>query len=146
MKIKLFQYLSFLSIFIFSVFLFSCSSPSFKVLDADVQNGVVMEAKYWRGFFESKGNGFGLRLTNNSGAPIKNGVIILDDKYKHTVQGLYSVEKGLIKDSIISRDEQITFRFDEDINNLDYFDVKEQNYFPKTVKLEYNSVSVTWKF
>ncbi len=129
-----------------SLILISCSSPSFKVLDADVNNGIVMEAKYWRGFFESKGNGFGLRLTNNSNGPVINGVIILDDKYKHTMEGLYSVEKGLIKDSVIRKGEQITLRFDEDINNLDYFDVNEQNYIPKTVKLEYTSGAVKWKF
>lgn len=132
--------------FVLAAMLNSCSSPSFKVLDADVQNGVVMEAKYWRGFFESKGNGFGLRLTNNTGGLIKNGVIILDDKYEHSVQGLYSVEKGLIKDSVIKQGEQITLRFDEDISNIDYFNVKEQNYFPKVVKLKYDSGTVTWKF
>jgi hypothetical protein len=125
--------------------LFSCSSPSFKVLDADAQNGVIMEGQYWRGFFDSKG-GFGLRLTNNSGAVLSNCVLSLDDKYKHSIQGLYSQEKGLIKDSTIKKGEQITLRFDDEISNILYFDVQEQNYFPKTVKLEYTSGSVTWKF
>src|SRR5437867_750543 len=92
-----------------SIFI-SCSSPGFKTLEPNVKNGVIMEARYWRGFFDPSG-GFELRLTNNSNANLYHSSLGFDDKYKHTLQGLYSVEKGLLKDSVFRKGEQLTLQF-----------------------------------
>jgi hypothetical protein len=128
---------------VLSFILFSCSSPSFKVLDANVQNGIIMEGLYWRGFFDPNG-GFQLRLTNNSNAVLTNCELIFDDKFKHTLDGLYSQEKGLIKNGNVQKGEQLTLQFDHDLSNLLYFNIEDKNYFPKTIKLTYDSGSVLW--
>lgn len=123
----------------------SCSSPEFKVLEPSVKNGIIMEGLYWHGTFDSKG-GFELRLTNNSNANLYHSNLIFDDKYQHTLLGLYSVEKGLIKDSVVKKGEVLTIKFSHDVSNLDYYNIEEKNFFPKTVKLTYDSGSVNWNF
>lgn len=135
----------FIVFIITSVLLISCSSPTFIPLETTTQSNILMEGRYWRGFFE-KSSDFELRLTNNSGSDIKNCILIFDNKYKHTIQGLHSLERGMIKDSLFRKGEQLTFQFNSDISNLTFFNVPNENYFPSTVSLEYGSMSILWKF
>lgn len=104
-----------------------------------------MEGRYWRGFFDKRSD-FELRLTNNSGSDIKNSILIFDDKYKHTLQGLHSLERGMIKDSLFRKREQLTFQFNSDISNLTFFNVPNESYFPSTVSLGYGDNLIEWKF
>ena len=133
------------ALFVILILFNSCSSPEFKVLEPSVKNGVIMEGLYWHGTFDSKG-GFELRLTNNSNANLYHSNLIFDDKYKHSLQGLYSVEKGLFKDTVLKKGEQLTIKFSHDVSNLDYYNIEEKNFFPKTVKLAYDSGNVSWNF
>jgi hypothetical protein len=127
------------------VLFYSCSSPEFKVLEPSIKNGIIMEGLYWRGTFDPNG-GFELRLTNNSNANLYHSNLIFDDKYSHTLLGLHTVEKGLLKDTVVKKGEQLTFKFNHDVSNLDYYNIEEKNFFPKTVKLAYDSGSVNWNF
>jgi hypothetical protein len=104
-----------------------------------------MEGRYWRGFFD-KSSDFELRITNNSGSDIRNCVLIFDNKYKHSLQGLHSLERGMIKDSLFRKGEQLTFQFNSDISNLTFFNVPNESYFPSSVSLEYGDKSIEWKF
>lgn len=128
-----------------SVLLISCSSPTFIPLEPNAQSNILMEGRYWRGFFDKRSD-FELRLTNNSGSDIKNSILIFDDKYKHTLQGLHSLERGMIKDSLFRKREQLTFQFNSDISNLTFFNVPNESYFPSTVSLGYGDNLIEWKF
>lgn len=130
---------------VLSVLWISCSQPDFRTLEPDVKNGVIMEARFWRGTFDPSG-GFDLRLINNSNANLFNCSLGFDDKYSHSVEGLYSKEKGLIKQKMIAKGDTLTLQFSHDQSNLLYYDIKEQNYFPKRLTLSGDSIRVNWKF
>jgi hypothetical protein len=124
--------------------LYSCSEPNFRPLEPNRKTDVVIEGRYWRGLFARKG-GFELRLINNSSHDCKNCVLILDGKYKHTVDGLYSVEKGLLKDSVFRKGDNFTLKFTGDISNMYFFNPDAEGFIPKTVGLTCDSCDVEWQ-
>jgi len=127
------------------IFLFSsCSSPHFKVLETTSPSGITMEGRYWRGYFEPTGS-FELRITNNSSRDCNNCIIILDGKYKHELEGLHTKERGLIKDSIFAKSEQLTIPFIEDLNNLIFFEGAPEGYIPENIELKCNGCDGVWK-
>lgn len=125
----------------FSVLLIlsSCSSTAFRVFDKTGNCPVMLEARKFSGEFI-------LRFTNQSDSKITGSTLILNKKYKHTWFGLYSNERGLIKDSTIYPHEICTLQFTEVITNQDYFDIKEDGYIPDEITLENKDCSATWKF
>ena len=122
----------------------SCSSPHFKVLETDSHSGITMEGRYWRGYFDPTGS-FELRITNNSNRDCKNCVIILDRKYQHTLMGLHTREKGMIKDSLFSKGEQLTIPFIEDLNNLIFFTGAPEGYIPENIRFKCDDCDGIWK-
>lgn len=133
MKSKLI-YLQLILFILFS----SCSTSTFKVLERNGNCPVMLEKR--------KMAGFDLRLTNQSDSKLSNCYIILDNKYKHSLEGLYSQERGLIKDSTIYPHEVCTLLFSGDVSNLYYFNIQEIGFIPDEIKLECNGCSSTWKF
>src|SRR5512146_940536 len=111
--------------FIILITISSCSSPTFKVLESDSGNRIIMEGRYWHSFFSSKGS-FEIRITNNSNQDCKNCIIILDGKYKHELPGLHTREKGMIKDSVFHKGEQVTIYFSDQDSNIIFFDGAEE--------------------
>jgi hypothetical protein len=123
----------------------SCSEPDFRVLEPNQKTDIVIEGRYWRGLLARKG-GFELKLINNSKNNYKNCILILDGKYKHTVDGLYSVEKGLLKDSVFRSGEQFTLSFEGDISNM-YFFIPDDvgGTIPKVIGLKCDSCNIEWQ-
>jgi hypothetical protein len=130
----------FILLFIFS----SCSSPNFKVLETTSQTGITIEGRYWRGFFSSKGT-FEIRLTNNSARDVKNCIVILDGKYKHSLNGLHTREKGMIRDSVFHKGEQVTIYFSDFDSNLIFFEGAEEGYLPDMIGLKCDECDGDWK-
>jgi len=117
----------------------SCNSTGFRILDKTGNCPVMLEARKFGGEFI-------LRFTNQSDNKFTGSSLMLDKKYMHTWFGLYSNERGLIKDSTIYPHEICTLQFTEVITNQDYFDIKEDGYIPGEITLENKDCSVTWKF
>jgi len=135
----------YLLLFVLFASLLSCSQPDFRALEPDVKNGVILEAKFWRGTLDPKG-GFDLRIINNSTANLYNCNLIFDDKYKHTIEGLYSESKGLIKEKVLKKGDTLTLQFNHDGSNLLYYDITDKTFFPKTISLSCDSCKTVWKF
>jgi hypothetical protein len=132
-------------VFLQLIFLLSsCSSPNFKVLESSSQTGIVMEGRYWKGFFTSHGS-FEIRLTNNSNQDYNNCVVILDSKYRHSLDGLHTREIGMIKDSVFHKGEQVTIYFSDYDSNLIFFEGAEEGYLPETIGLKCNECEGVWK-
>jgi len=138
------QKLNFITVLLFLFLFASCSSPHFKVLESTSQSGITMEGRYWRGYFDPTGS-FELRITNNSGRDCNNCIIVLDDKYKHELFGLHTREKGLIKDSVLAKGEQLTIPFIEDVNNLLFFEGTPEGYIPENIELKCDDCDGVWK-
>ena len=130
--------------FIFLVLFSSCSSPNFKVLETTSQSGITMEGRYWHGYFNPTGS-FEIRITNNSGYDRRNCVIILDGKYQHELLGLHTREKGMIKDSLFTKGEQLTIPFIEDFSNLIFFKGAPDQYIPENIELKCDDCDGVWK-
>jgi len=103
-----------------------------------------MEGRYWHGFFSSKGS-FEIRMTTNSNSDCKSCVIILDGKYKHELLGLHTRERGMIKDSLFHKGEQVTVPFIEDLNNLDFFTDAPDGYIPDIIEMKCDNCDCVWK-
>jgi hypothetical protein len=143
MRLKKYYYLLFAICYLPFV---SCSQPDFKKLESSKQSGITLETRYWQGFFEHGGD-FELKFTNNSSKDYTKCIIILDGKYKHTLNGLYSVEKGLIKTDVFKVGEQYTLKFSTDYSNTVYFDIRDDKFvYPKTISIQSDSLFDEWKF
>jgi hypothetical protein len=137
--------ISYIVIYLIFIFFFSsCSSPHFKVLETNSQSGITMEGRYWRGYFSPTGS-FEIRIINNSNRDYSNCTIILDGKYKHELEGLHTRERGLIKDSMFTKGEQLTIPFIEDLNNLIFFEGAPEDYIPENIELKCDDCDGVWK-
>ena len=94
-----------------------------------------MEARTWKSVTGAI-LGFELKITNNSDSKLTNCSIIFDNKYKHTIDGLYSLDRGLIKDSVFYPHVSYTFQFSGDESNMIYFDVRDEKYVPSDITIE----------
>jgi hypothetical protein len=121
----------------FTCLIFSaCSSPYFKALEGSGNCPVLLEVR--------KQQGFELRFINMNKNNIKGLNLTFDNKYKHSLSGLYSVEKGLIKDSVFKAGDTLTFKFTEDLDNSIYFNINERDYNPNEIMLNNNECSTKW--
>ena len=137
----LLKYLKFIVLlFIFS----SCSSPDFKILETSSQTGITIEGRYWIAFFSSTGP-FEIRLTNSSNRDYKNCEIILDGKFRHTLNGLHTREIGMIKDSVFHKGAQVTIYFSDDDSNLIFFKGTKEGYIPEVIGIKCNECEGEWK-
>lgn len=123
-------------LFITLLVLSSCSSPYFKTLDGTGNCPVLLEVR--------KQTGFELRFINPGKTNIDGLTLTFDNKYKHSLYGLYSVEKGLLKDSVFKAGDTLTLKFTEDIDNMLYFNVSEKEYMPNEITLSGSSCSTKW--
>jgi hypothetical protein len=131
--------------FLSQTFLFSsCSNQTYKVLERDGNCPVIMEARTWGGITRDI-SGFELRITNTGENKLSNCFIVFDHKYKHSLNGLYSTDKGLLKDSTLQQHAVLTFQFSGDESNMIYFDIKDDKYVPSEITLECKECSSTWK-
>lgn len=131
--------------FILPILFSSCSNTANKVLECNGNCPIILEGRQWHGLFDRHG-GFELKFTNQSEKEIDSCYLILDHKYKHTWEGLYSQDRGLLKNSIIYPHEVCTIQFSDIITNQDYFNIKESGYIPYEITLECKGCSSTWKF
>lgn len=127
-----------LTVFVICAFFISCSSPYFKALEGIGSCPVMLEAR--------KQEGFELRFINLSGKGLRNLSLTFDNKYKHSIYGLYSVEKGLLKDSVFKAGDTLTFQFTKEIDNAIYFNVEEREFVPAEILINNNECSTTWHF
>jgi len=116
----------------------SCASPYFKAIEGNGNCPVYLEAR--------KQNGYELRFINLSGRSIRDLTITFDQKYKHSVFGLYSDEKGLIKDSTFKANDTLTFKFTDDLSNALYFKIEDKYFVPNEITLSNPDCSTTWQF
>lgn len=122
---------------LFLILIFSsCTNPYFRALEGSGNCSVMLEVR--------KLGGFELRFINPGRNNIKNLSLTFDGKYKHSLFGLYSMERGLIKDSVFKAGDTLTFQFTEDIDNMIYFNVDEREYIPNEIALRNNDCSTTW--
>ena len=137
-------------IFIILIFIFSsCSSHDFKILETNSQkttsqSGITVEGRSWVALFSSTGP-FEIRLTNNSNRDYKNCEIILDGKYRHSLDGLHTREIGMIKDSVFHKGENVTIYFSDDDSNLIFFEGTEEGYIPEVIGIKCNECDGEWK-
>ncbi len=125
-------------------FLSSCSNSLFKVMERSGNCPIMLEARTWHGLFNRRG-GFELRFTNQTDNKITCLNLIFDHKYSHSWDGLYSTERGLIKDSTIYPHEVITIPFSEDISNQDYYNFPEDGFIPEEINMECRDCTSSWK-
>jgi len=94
--------------------------------------------------FLGKSPVFDLRITNTSEKDIKNCVLIFDDKYSHTITGLHAREKGLIKDSLLRKNEQYILFFSNEDSNLEFFNVDENFIRPSKITIKCDECNIIW--
>ena len=132
MNINLLYFVTCIAIF------FSCTSPYFRAIEGTGNCPVYLEAR--------KQSGFELRFINLHGKDLKKLTISFDKKYSHTLFGLYSVEKGLIKDSLFKAGDTLTFKFTDDLSNGLYFKIDDITYIPNEIIMSSDDCSTTWQF
>lgn len=139
---KLFTYRFFLpaALMIF----ISCSNRAYHPLEREGNCPIIMEARTFGGIFGGV-NGFDLKISNTGETVLKNCSISFDNKYKHTLNGLYSHDHGLIKDSVFLPHSEYTLVFSGDESNFIYFNLDADKYVPSDIKIESNECSSTWK-
>ena len=115
----------------------SCTSPYFKAIEGSGNCPVMLEAR--------KQAGFELKFINHGAKNLHDLNLSFDNKFRHTLYGLYSVEKGLIKDSVFNAGDTLTFKFTEDLSNALYFNIQDESYIPKDIILSNAQCSTTWK-
>lgn len=130
-----------ISIFFCLLFL-SCSNRSNRVLQSEGNCPVKMEARTWNAVTGAI-IGFELKITNTGDNKLNNCSVIFDHKYKHSLNGLYSINKGLIKDTIFFPHSTYTFQFSGDESNMIYYDIKDDKYIPSEITFESNECSST---
>ena len=119
-----------------SLLMLSCSNHDFRVYEGSGNCPVMLEIR--------KFGGFDMRLINLGKQEMQGLKLIFDGKYEHPLKGLYSVETGLIKDSVFRPSDTLTFQFNEEISNLLYFDVQEKIYVPEQIELIGKDCSTKW--
>jgi hypothetical protein len=133
------------TIYIFLIFIFSsCGNRDFRVLETSSQTGITVEAMYWKRLFSSSG-AFELRLTNNSGQDYKNCEIILDEKFRHPLNGLHTREIGMIKDSVFRNGSQVTIYFSDEDSNILFFEGAESGFIPETIGVKCDECEGVWR-
>jgi len=98
----------------------------------------------WIAFFSSTGP-FEIRLTNNSNSDYKNCEILLDGKFRHSLDGLHTSEIGMIKDSLFHKAEQVTIYFSDDDSNLIFFEGAEEGYIPEVIGIKCDECEGEWR-
>lgn len=129
----------------FAALLFTgCSIPEFKFLKPDQPTQITLEEKYFKPLFGTSSE-FDLRITNNSNTDLKNCELIFDDKYKHSLQGLHSRNKGLIRDSLFRKGSQYVIYFDREDSNLEFFNVGNDFTRPEKISLKCDECLLYWE-
>jgi len=126
------------------MFFASCSNQTYHPLEREGNCPVIMQARTFGGIFGGV-NGFDLKITNTGETGLKNCFISFDNKYKHTLNGLYSQDHGLIKDSVFLPHTEYALIFSGDESNFIYFNLDADKYVPSDIKIECNECSSTWK-
>jgi len=139
---KLYKYFPVLP---FLILFSSCTTNDYETLIFSGNNpGIIIQGKLRRGLFGRAG-GFELKLINNSGKDMQNCLVEFNGKYSHTINGLHSKEKGMLKSDIFQKGDTLTLPFIEDLDNMILFDVKDDNFKPETVKLKCSDCDAEWK-
>lgn len=126
------------------IILSSCREPDFKeAKEIDNNCRIILNVKYSKGIFSSF-PGFELRLINTSADTLKNCSIIFDEKYKHTLNGLHTKGKGMIKSDNFLNGDTIVIPFHDDIDNLIFFNVPEGYSIPNRITIECNNCRSNW--
>jgi hypothetical protein len=139
---KLYKYILILSL---AILLSSCTTNDYKVLESSGNNsGIIMEGRLRRGLFGRAG-GFELKLINNSGKDMQNCIIEFNSKYSHTLTGLHSKGKGMIKSDTFLKSDTLSLPFLEDVDNMIFFNIKDENFKAEKVKLKCSDCDAEWK-
>jgi hypothetical protein len=123
----------------------SCTTNDYKVLESSGNtNGIIVQGRLRRGLFGRAG-GFELKLINSSGKDMQNCVVEFNGKYNHTLNGLHSKEKGMIKSDTFSKNDTLTLPFIEDVDNMIFFNINDKNFKAEKVKLKCSECEAEWK-
>ena len=109
-------------LFIVMLFFTSCSNRTYHPLEREGNCPIIIEARTFGGIFGGI-NGFDLKLSNTGETGLKNCSIFFDHKYKHSLNGLYSHDHGLIKDTVFLPHAEYMLIFSGDESNLVYFNL-----------------------
>ncbi len=126
------------------MFFSSCSNQTYHPLEREGNCPLIMEARTFGGIFGGV-KGFDLKISNTGENVLKNCSISFDNKYKHPLTGLYSVDHGLIKDSVFKPHTEYTIQFAGDESNMIYFNLDADKYVPSEISIESQGCSSTWK-
>lgn len=130
---------------IFAITFSSCTTNEYETLISSGNNqGIIVQGKLRRGLFGRAG-GFELRLINNSGRDMQNCIIEFNGKYSHTLNGLHSKEKGMIKSDTFLKNDTLSLPFLEDVDNMIFFNIKDDNFKAEKVKLKCSECDAEWK-
>jgi hypothetical protein len=122
----------------------SCSNQAYHPLEREGNCPLIIEARTFGGIFGGV-NGFDLKISNTGETGLKNCSISFDHKYKHSLNGLYSHDHGLIKDSVFLPHAGYALIFSGDESNFVYFNLDAEKYVPSEITIESNGCASTWK-
>ena len=126
------------------MFFISCSNRTYHPLEREGNCPIIIEARTFGGIFGGI-NGFDLKISNAGETGLKNCSISFDHKFKHSLNGLYSHDHGLIKDTVFLHHAEYMLIFSGDESNLVYFNLDADKYVPSEITIESNECSSTWK-
>jgi hypothetical protein len=112
---------------------------------------VSLSGRYWQSLYTPSCS-FELKFTNNSDTPLENCLILINDQFKHELNGLkvkMNNEKtySVTVNSMIKGKESVSIMFDQECGNIDKFKINTNVFFkPKTITLISNTDTIQWLF
>jgi hypothetical protein len=137
LKIKL------LSIIVIAFLFVSCFEANFEILHPDKPSHIQLEEKHEKKLFGTSPE-FDLRITNISDKDFKKCELIFDDKFHHTLLGLHTRDKGMIKDSVFRKGEQYIIFFGKEDSNFEFYNVDENLIHPAKITIKCDECEINW--
>ena len=95
---------------------------------------------------EPKGD-FSISFQNDGRIGLRNCEITLNNKYKHTFEGLFDYKNGALNSSDFRAGEKYTFIFSDDIKNDDLFGIPDGTFAkPDTIEFSCDRGKIIWKW